>query len=194
MKKIFIAAAIVAIAAVGVSLTLISGGDIEAEPFVVPGHTPMTPSQLTAESYRVVPFMLVRIYAAFAENEEDTIYDALAEVAAGDALEQLYLERVGALAGGGLEPDQTLHAMDILHLESKQMRRQVSVDAQWRVVGTVGHDEHLHVRGNTYSAELRLAPMDGAWRITTFELTDVDRSEAGQTRRDGTTDDWSAPK
>lgn len=49
------------------------------------------------------------------------------------------------------------------------------------MLGTVGYSEHLHVRGNAYSAELTIEPVDGAWRITAFELTDVDRTDAGTT-------------
>jgi hypothetical protein len=45
----------------------------------------------------------------------------------------------------------------------------------------VGHTEHLHVRGNTYSADFRISPIDGAWRVEEFELIDVDRDTAGET-------------
>ena len=33
------------------------------------------------------------------------------------------------------------------------------LDAEWEVIGTVGHSEHLHVRGNTYRANLTIAPL-----------------------------------
>lgn len=45
----------------------------------------------------------------------------------------------------------------------------------------MGHAEHMHVRGNTYSADLYVAPVDGAWRITGFDLREVNRDAAGET-------------
>lgn len=48
-----------------------------------------------------------------------------------------------------------------------------------RVVGTVDHATHLPVRGNTYAVDLTIEPVDGAWRMTTFDLTDVDRTDRG---------------
>lgn len=192
MNKILVTVTFVVLGAVGVAVTVLGRANSEPQSYSVPGHQAMTAADLTAESFRIIPYMLVQIYAAFDETEEEAIYDALAAVAAGDALEQLYLERIGAMGDGGLEPDQTLHALDVLRLKSTEQADMVSIDAQWRVVGTVGHDEHLHVRGNTYSANLQLEPVDGIWRLSAFDLTDVDRSEAGQTRREGTDDAWSA--
>ena len=47
------------------------------------------------------------------------------------------------------------------------------------VLGQVGHDEHTHMRGNAYAAELTIAPVDDAWRLTGFRLTEVDRTGTG---------------
>ena len=63
----------------------------------------------------------------------------------------------------------------------KRSSSDLAIDASWQVIGTVGHAEHLHVRGNTYSADLTVSPIDGAWRITDFSLLDVNRDEAGET-------------
>lgn len=182
MNRVIAAALVCALLVAGAALFLVPRGGGAAERFAVPGLDPMTAAEVAAESYRVAPAMLSRVYAAFGETEEDAIYDGLAEVAAGDALEALYLERVGAMAGGGLEPDQTLHEMEMMRIDGRHGGGQVTLDAKWRVLGTVGHAEHLHVRGNAYSADLRLEPVDGAWRITGFDLTDVDRTGAGETQ------------
>ena len=37
----------------------------------------------------------------------------------------------------------------------------------------------MHVRGNTYAANLQLEPVNEHWRMTAFDLTDVDRTDAG---------------
>lgn len=140
----------------------------------------LSPEEFRETSYLVLPDMLALIYEAFAETEEDQIYDRLARVAAGEALETLYLERVGAMAGGGLdEGDQELHDMELAGLSSRRVGDTFEMTVSWRVVGTVGHATHMHVRGNTYAADLTIEPVEGAWRMTRFDLTDVDRTDAG---------------
>jgi len=142
---------------------------------------PLTRGQAAENGFRVAPAMLAVVYDAFGETQEAAIYDRLAEVSSGDALEALYLERVGAMAGGGLtESDQEIHEMELISLSTRMAGDDLVMDATWRVIGTVGHAEHMHVRGNTYTADLRLSPVDGAWRFTGFTLRDVDRSDAGE--------------
>ena len=136
----------------------------------------MTVADLRTQRFRVGPALLSAVYNAFGEKEEAKIYDGLAEVATGTALEQLYLERVGSMAGDGLEPDQTLHGMEFLDLDVQAEGKAITLDAKWRVLGTVGHAEHMHVRGNVYSAALVLEPVEGAWKLTKFDLKDVDRT------------------
>ncbi|MFA8440586.1 MAG: hypothetical protein ACEPO0_01870 [Yoonia sp.] len=140
----------------------------------------ITAAEFRDASFQIVPEMLAVIYRAFAEVNEEQIYDSLAEVSADEALESLYLERVGAMVGGGLdEADQELHAMELAGLSSRQNGTTFSMNVTWRVVGTVGHATHMHVRGNTYAADLTIEPVKGAWRMTRFDLTDVDRTGAG---------------
>ncbi|WP_152448533.1 hypothetical protein [Roseivivax sp. THAF40] len=151
--------------------------------FSAPGlETEVDAAGVSAESYKVVPAVLGRVYDAFGATEEGAIYDGLAQVAAGEALEALYLERIGALATTGLEPDQEIHEMELLGLSSRPENGAVVMSAKWRVLGTVGHAEHLHVRGNAYSADLTLEPVEDAWRLTGFTLSDVDRTDVGTTQ------------
>ncbi len=154
----------------------------ETDAFAAPGLEPMTIEEARVEFWRLTPALLLVVYDAFGLTEEDAIYDTLASVTDGDALEYLYLERVGAMAGGGLEEaDQTIHEIKLLNTQVTRDGAALAIDASWQVVGTVGHAEHLHVRGNTYSADLLVAPVQGAWRITDFTLLDVNRDEAGET-------------
>ena len=132
--------------------------------------------------YKLAPALLLQVYDAFGQTKENEIYDTLSGVTSGDALEYLYLERVGAMAGGGLqEADQEIHEINLLNSELQREGTVLSIDAVWQVIGTVGHAEHLHVRGNTYSADLTVSPVDGAWKITDFKLLDVNRDAAGET-------------
>ncbi|UWR21805.1 hypothetical protein [Sulfitobacter sp. S190] len=157
-------------------------GVSETDAFTAPGLEPLTVDQALTEFWSLTPALLLVVYDAFGQTQEDGIYDTLASVTHGDALEYLYLERVGAMAGGGLEEaDQTIHEIKLLNTQIAREGATLAIDASWQVIGTVGHAEHLHVRGNTYSAELSVAPVEGAWRITDFALLDVNRDTAGET-------------
>lgn len=153
----------------------------DAGAYTAPGLEPLGLEAARDELFTLLPALLLVVYDAFGRTEEGEIYDTLAVVAAGEALETLYLERAGAMVGGGLnESDQAIHEMRLTKAASRQSGEVFRLDAQWEVIGTVGHSEHLHVRGNTYSANLTIEPVEGAWKITDFELTDVDRQTAGE--------------
>lgn len=150
--------------------------------YAAPGLDPMSFEEASRDFYRLTPALLLIVYDAFGRTQEDEIYDTLARVADGDALKELYLERVGAMKGGGLEEaDQTIHEIKLLSSSVSNADNALLIDASWQVIGTVGHAEHLHVRGNTYSADLTVAPVGDAWKITDFELLDVNRDAAGET-------------
>ncbi|MEO1702241.1 MAG: hypothetical protein AAFR71_09330 [Pseudomonadota bacterium] len=158
-----------------------SGNKTQSALFSAPGLDPMTVSQAQEDFWRLTPALLLVVYEAFGKTQENAIYDTLASVAHGDALEYLYLQRVGAMVGGGLEEaDQTIHEIKLLTTTVSRKTNDLNIDASWQVIGTVGHAEHMHVRGNTYSAGLTVSPIDGAWRITGFDLRDVSRDMAGE--------------
>lgn len=187
MKPILVIAAATSFAAVlvvsGAYLMGTSGSaPHQNESFTAPGLDPMSFDEARSEFYRLAPALLLVVYDAFGRTEENEIYDTLASVAEADALKELYLERVGAMAGGGLEEaDQTIHEIKLLTSSVSSRDDVLVIDASWQVIGTVGHAEHLHVRGATYSADLTIAPIDDAWKITDFELLNVNRDTAGET-------------
>ena len=154
----------------------------ETDTFSAPGLDPLTFEGAREDFWRLTPALLLVVYEAFGKTQEDEIYDTLASVTYGDALEYLYLERVGAMADSGLdETDQVIHEIKLLNTQVAREKDVLLIEASWQVIGTVGHSEHLHVRGNTYSADLTVSPVEGAWRITDFELLDVNRDAAGET-------------
>ena len=153
----------------------------DAGAYTVPGLDPIAPEAARDQLFTLLPALLLVVYDAFGRTDEAEIYDTLAVASEGAALEALYLERAGAMVGGGLtETDQEIHEMRLVNAGSRQVGETFELDAAWEVIGTVGHSEHMHVRGNTYHANLTIAPVDGAWKITAFELTDVDRGTAGE--------------
>ncbi|MFK7870642.1 MAG: hypothetical protein AB8B58_15550 [Roseobacter sp.] len=181
-KLLFAGLAVLGAAAIAaIFLWPAQNGMSKTDTFTAPGLDPMTIDEAGADFWRLAPALLLVVYEAFGETQEDVIYDTLARVTHGDALEYLYLERVGAMAGGGLEEaDQTIHEIKLLNTQVAREGGTLAIDASWQVIGTVGHAEHLHVRGNTYSAALSVSPVDGAWRITDFALLDVNRDTAGE--------------
>jgi hypothetical protein len=183
-KGIAVLAGVALLGLLALGWTIIANSEREPVSYDVSGLEPMTPDGLAENFFLVAPELLTTVYRAFNETGEAEIYDSLAQVAAGDALEQLYLERVGAMVGGGLDPseeaDQQIHTMEMLQIDQRRDGDRFNWTSRWRVVGTVGHATHMHVRGNTYAAILTVEPVEGAWRLTGFELTDVDRSEAGE--------------
>ena len=183
-STLFAGVAVFGLAVAGLAFALWSrGGDqvSETTPFEVAGLYPMTYERAQAEFWRLAPALLRTIYHAFGQADETAIYDTLALATDGDALEYLYLERVGAMARGGLqEADQTIHETKLLPSEVARDGARLEIDTTWQVIGTVGHAEHMHVRGNTYSADLIVMPVDGFWKITDFTLRDVNRDAAGE--------------
>jgi hypothetical protein len=148
--------------------------------YAAPGLQPVGPEAAREDLSTLLPALLLVVYDAFGRKDEAEIYDTLAVAAAGEALENLYLERVGAMVGGGTESDQTIHVLHLVEAASEQSGETFRVDARWQVFATVSHSVHVHVRRNTYRANLTIAPVEGAWKITDFELTDVDRQTAGE--------------
>lgn len=184
MRAYVIAALLlVGVAGASAALLLPERNEIsETDTFTAPSLEPLTIEEARAQFWQLTPALLLVVYDAFAQTQEDAIYDRLAQVTHGTALEYLYLERVGAMAGGGLEEaDQTIHEIKLLNTQVTRDKADLHIDASWQVIGTVGHAEHLHVRGNTYSADLTVSPVEGAWRITDFELLAVNRDAAGET-------------
>ncbi|MEL6680785.1 MAG: hypothetical protein AAFQ51_18940, partial [Pseudomonadota bacterium] len=112
---------IAGIAAAGAAVVALSTLDLsgnaisEDATFTAPGLEPLTIGTAQQEFWRLTPALLLVVYDAFAETEEAAIYDTLERVTHGDALEYLYLERAGSMAGGGLdEADQTIHEIKLL--------------------------------------------------------------------------------
>lgn len=185
MSRFLLAAAAVVVGSIALAAIVFlpdRGQVSDTATFTAPGLEPLTVDAAHSEFWRLTPALLLVVYEAFGKTDEDEIYDTLARATHNEALEYLYLERVGAMAGGGLEEaDQTIHEIKLLDASVTRAQSTMVIDASWQVIGTVGHAEHMHVRGNTYSADLTVSPIEGAWKITGFELREVNRDAAGET-------------
>lgn len=176
---LFLAASVLGASLVALSIRLHLTDDRTR--YTAPGLAPMSIATAAHEAHRLAPALLFAVYEAFGGTGEAAVHDALAEVADGEALRRLYLEWAEGQAGDGLDgSSQLLHRIDMSRVRSAREGGRLRLDADWTVVGTVAHATHLHVRGNSYRAELLLEPVDGAWKIIGFELIERRRDRAGE--------------
>jgi hypothetical protein len=127
---------------------------------------------------RLVSGLLHNVYRAFDFRDEGKIYDVLSHSASGDLLEQLYLETRASLEiasqGGARARVQEIEVLD-LEIAPSDDDEGLVARARWNVAGSVGHWGHVHRRTNQYHAELGLAPIDGAWKLTRLEVLEETR-------------------
>ena len=128
-------------------------------------------------SAEVVAGLLHNVYRAFDFRDEERIYDTLERSVAGDLLEQIYLETRRGLelqSQGGARAKVKTVELDAIETEPAEGGA-FTARANWQVGGSVGHWGHLHERRNRYRANLSVAPVDGAWRLTRVEILEEER-------------------
>lgn len=141
---------------------------------------PATLEAAAAQSEALLGLALEQVYRAFGETGETAIYDALARVAAEDALEALYLQRRDALVNAAFDGGaQRVDHVDVLASEATVEGDRVAINGRWRVIGAVGHEDHQHIRGAAYTARLSFAQRPEGWRMVAFDLRDIDREAIG---------------
>lgn len=146
--------------------------------YVLLNRTAPTADQPSLPPYELLNATLENIYLAFAQSSETAIYDALAEVTSDEVLTDLYLQRRQSLVERNFSDETVdIHGVDLIDMNMTREADRLNFNARWYVVGQVGHDEHQHVRGNAYHARLSMAPVDGQYKVTRFELLDVTRIE-----------------
>jgi hypothetical protein len=132
-------------------------------------------SQIRARE--VVSGLLHNVYRAFDFRDEERIYDVLARSVEGDLLTRIYLETRRGLelaSQGGARAK--VKQVDVVELEAEASEGGSFVaTASWNVAGSIGHWGHLHERRNRYRAELRVAPVEGAWKLVDIEVLDEER-------------------
>ena len=142
---------------------------------------PTTLEAAAAQPEALLGLALEQVYRAFGETEEAAIYDSLARVAADEALETLYLQRRDALVNAAFDGGtQQVDHVDVAEAEASVEGDRVAVSGRWSVIGAVGHEDHRHVRGAAYTADIAFALRPEGWRMVGFELRDVDRTGVGE--------------
>ena len=130
-----------------------------------------------ARARELVGGLLHNVYRAFDHRDESRIYDVLADSTDGPLLQQVFLETRRGLelqSQGGARAkvkDVRLVELELGDADGDGFR----ADAVWNVAGSVGHWGHLHERRNRYHAALRVAPVDGVWKLVGLELLEEER-------------------
>lgn len=136
------------------------------------------PPTVTAEQADEITYaLLINLYHAFDYREEEAIYDTLAKSVSGDLLERIYLEIHRSL----ILEDQGGAKVRIKNVDLRRCipapltddgadPRGFHADSEWVAIGDVTHWAHTHTRLNRYSADLTIAPVNGAWKMTGLEI------------------------
>jgi hypothetical protein len=127
-----------------------------------------------AATGEVVTGLLTNVYRAFDFRGESDVYDVLARSVDGDLLREVYLEmRRGLVLASQGGASARVKDVELIELDARPAGDQeIAARATWRVAAAVGHWGHMHERRNEYRADLRLRPVDGAWKIVGVEILD----------------------
>ena len=126
----------------------------------------------------IVGGLLHNVYRAFDYRDEGAIYDVLARSVTGDPLQQTYLETKRGLvlaSQGGAQAK--VKEIELVSVDASMLSDGIGFSARCirNVAGSVGHWGHIHQRRNQYEADLRVEPVDGAWRITLLDVLQEER-------------------
>lgn len=118
----------------------------------------------------VLKQLLWNVYQAFESVQEDATYDQLAYSVSGSLRETLYLQNRQALLleDGGWSKVKRIEIQSLAD-SSKLLGDGYLFDCEWLVVGEVIHWGHQHRRENVYRANIKIAPIDGTWKIVELE-------------------------
>ena len=125
----------------------------------------------------MVAGLLTNVYRAFDFRDESDVYDVLARSVDGDLLSDVYLEmRRGLVLANQGGAAAKVKGVELIDLAANPAEDQaIQATATWQVRASVGHWGHIHERRNQYQANLRLQPMDGAWKLVELEIVDAIR-------------------
>lgn len=131
-----------------------------------------------AETAKILQGLMLNTYRAFMLQRDEDVYDVLARSVSGDYLNEVYLENRERLRLGKSGDAMALvHQLDIKSIDSIQEETdgRLNIVANWDVYGSVFHQNHVHYRCNTYTAEVAIEPTDNYWKIVTIQLLDEQR-------------------
>jgi hypothetical protein len=132
------------------------------------------------EAKLVLQNVLSNTYHAFNVNDEDELYQELAENVTGDLVANIYLDSRRRLTAGvrqGAEVrvrDVSVVSIGDL-IEGTNPADGFSYKSKWAVTARVKHLQHIHHRKNIYSGILKIKVENNVWKISHIELQSEDR-------------------
>ena len=119
-------------------------------------------------------------YQAFNIDDENELYDTLAESVTGNLVDDLYLDNRRRLTAGTRQGTKvTIRGVSVLKIgepvEGVTGGEGYSYDCRWAVVARVQHLQHVHHRQQIYSGVLTLRAQEGRWKVAGVELHSEDR-------------------
>jgi hypothetical protein len=145
-------------------------------PLVLPA--PLQPKPSSTQIALILDQLLSNVYESFEFRTEEEIYDKLAISVTGEQLTDIYLENRRALEvenrGGARASVDYVDVTEIGSVYSLP-NKEVVVQAEWLVGGSVSHFGHTHYRNNLYVALVTLTYADSVWKIKSIEVVDEHR-------------------
>jgi len=128
------------------------------------------------EATTLLNALLENVYRSFVFKEENAIYDSLKKSVDDELLSDIYLQVRQSLKlknQGGAEA--SVDTVTIQDLKLSADDEGYTLDANWDVNGSVGHWGHIHKRANRYSAEFKILPVNGLWKIQKMNVYNEER-------------------
>lgn len=157
------------------SLTLLRVGTVEIPYPGQPSYDTVT-KERAEQIFRI---LLENVYRSHNYERPEDMYDTLDHSLHGETLTELFVQMVQSRNQRGSDNSRT----DILRMNLLETNLDLipdragefSVDARWRVYGTIFHWGHVHSRINQYRAHFRVQQVEGRWKITDVEILDYHR-------------------
>jgi hypothetical protein len=128
----------------------------------------------------IVQQLLYNTYHAFNLQDEDQLYEQLAQSIDQELIEDIYLDSRRKLNTGVQQGAEVLvkevALLEINHALSNVDDNQMHFDTKWMVIARVKHLQHIHHRRNLYTGSVSLKMEDAQWKISRINLLSEDRT------------------
>jgi hypothetical protein len=125
--------------------------------------------------------LINNVYEAFTHTDESVIYDLLARSATGDVLDRLYRDVYRSMIVSDHDQGRAIISSvtpsDVTLIDGAPFPERFRAEARWDATGSIYHWGHSHDRTYTYTADMTIADVEGAWRITELTITDTQRTD-----------------
>ena len=143
-------------------------------PFSSPGMPDLNRAEV------VVQQVLSNTYHAFNLEDEDMLYERLAENVDQQLIEDIYLDSRRKLRAGVRQGAEVLvkevELLDMSPAENRSDANELIFETTWVVTARVKHLQHIHHRKNRYSGSISLKTAGPQWKISDITLTSEDRT------------------